>query len=385
MKLRLSGLFFELRQFAVMALATILVAGSGSMATADSWGGSWGGSSGGSSGGSWGGSSGGSSGGLFAGRRPIRNLLGRIGDRIHGNRGGFGSSGGSSGGSVGYVSHGSFGSSGGSSGGFHGSSGGFGSHGSTMGYSLGSVGHSVPITSGYLGTVPMMHSPGNIMTPGPVMTSPAGDADEFRPVDGINFEGSNGSNNYYPPANPTDGNNDFDGSTRVGDSSTTALTLRLPAEAKVYINDQMTRTPGDVRKYVAKNLTPGQEYFYHVKAVIERDGKETVRSEMVSIPAGGAKVVDFDFSNATTTLALNVPEDAQVKLCGKETKAVGKERYFSTERLSEGESWEGYLVEVTIERDGKTYQRQQEIQLVGGGTYQLNFEFDSASDMLAVK
>ena len=75
------------------------------VAAQGSWGGSFGGSVG--SGGSWGGS-----GGLLGGRRPVADLLSRIGDRLSGGSTGFGSGGSTgfgSGGSTGFGSGGSTG------------------------------------------------------------------------------------------------------------------------------------------------------------------------------------------------------------------------------------------------------------------------------------
>ena len=99
---RKNGFVSRCAPWLLAAILTIAAPGSASAA-----GGSWGGSGGfGLSGGSWGGSGG----GLFGGRRPIRNLLGRIGSRLGGHSGGSLGSGGSGGGSLGSTG-GSFGGS----------------------------------------------------------------------------------------------------------------------------------------------------------------------------------------------------------------------------------------------------------------------------------
>lgn len=366
-----------------------LVLGFAVSANADSWG-SWGGShgsvgNGGSFGSSGGfassGSVGGSGGsGLFGGRRPIRNFFGRISDRIHGRHGSNGSVGGSSGGSTGFVyasngSHGSMGSSFGSVGASYGSTGfGYGSVGMSHAVSYGtpvwgnSMSHSPVIyDSGYPngGTIIDQGTPAN-----------SGGSD-FRPVDGINFEG-NGQN--FPNPRP-----EADGSTGIVNPSTTVLNLKLPADAKVYINDKLTRTPGENRRYIARNLEPNADYYYNVKAVVVRDGVERVRSEVVGITAGSLKTVEINFDQAVTSVAINVPEDAQVKLCGKLTSAAGAQRVFSTDKLEEGQQWSDYTIEVLLERNGRVIREEKRIDIVGGQTYQFDFEFDPASEMLAVK
>lgn len=398
---------------------------------ADSWGGGSGGSWGGS-GGSWGGSGGsyGSGGGLFGGRRPIRNLLGRIGDRFHGGSHGGGSYGGSNGGSwggsTGYASGGSHGSVGhsfastgsyGSAGFSYGSMGSVGSSYGSVGSSYGSTGSSSygSVGTGYgstgNGSVGMsygsysapMSSGGVIYDSGysPVITdgtmAPA--ADGFQPVPGIYYEGGNGVGTPTPATSapstaPAGGSGtDFqppvssgtDESTSIVPDGATVLSLRVPTDAQVYINDHKTKTKGDVRRYVSRNLKSGREYYYHVKAVVVRNGKKIERNELVSLKAGEAEAVEFDFEKSVTSLALNVPANAKVTLCGKKTAASGDSRHFSTTKLEPGQVWNDYTIEVALESNGKIVRQEKKIKMVGGESYQLTFEFDAAKELLAVR
>ena len=152
------------------------------------------------------------------------------------------------------------------------------------------------------------------------------------------------------------------------------LRLRVPQEAKVYVNGRLTATPGAVRSFESENLVAGRVYKYKVKAVVERDGKQLVRSKLISLRAGRLKetMLDFD-APATTVLALNVPKDASVKLCGKAMKLDGTKRRFSTTRITDGEVCEGYSVEVSYRVDGELVKQVRKIDLAAGDFRTLTF------------
>ena len=153
------------------------------------------------------------------------------------------------------------------------------------------------------------------------------------------------------------------------------LRLKVPQEAKVYVNGRLTKTPGAVRSFESGNLVAGRVYKYKVKAVIERDGKQLVRSKLVSLKTGSVHntVLDFD-APATTVLALNVPKDASVKLCGRATTLDGVKRRYATTRLTDGEVCEDYKVEVSYRVDGKLVKQVRKIDLAAGDFRTLTFD-----------
>jgi uncharacterized protein (TIGR03000 family) len=444
-------------------------------------GGAWGGSFG-SGGGSFGGGSWGSSGGgLLGGRRPVRNLLSRIGDRL-GNIGGgsWGSSGGG-GGSFGGSSGGSFGNGGflrggllcnawtnrggGSWGGSSGSVAQGSGGGSFGGYSLADnfistndfaypsdfaapmvsniAPYSAPMAGsnftmeqsypvGDQGLVPGLpvynsYMGGNVIggqtingafdggfTPVPAAmptsgrTALPGDASAIQDGGSINdmLEGNtlpmDNNGGYYPekdasgsglgipsPGPRSDDSTFFQNLNRMDRVAADEAILRLnvPEEAKVYVNGRLTKTPGAIRSYESKGLTADRAYHFKIKAVIERDGKQLVRSKLVSLQAGQVKdtLLDFD-APATTVLALNVPENATVKLCGAETKLQGKNRRFTTTRLTDGEVCEDYTIEVSYDVDGRTVNRVKKIDLAAGDLATLSFGNEAqTSDQIAAR
>ena len=167
-------------------------------------------------------------------------------------------------------------------------------------------------------------------------------------------------------------------------SNLAILSLKLPREAQVYINDRLTRTPGEVRNYVSRRAQPGQANEYRIKAVVNRDGKEIVRTQTVNLEPGAKKTVALDFDKpVVTTLALKVPSDATVRLCGNGTAAVGRTRLYATQSLEDGEVWKDYKIEVSVVRDGKTITREQTVDLAAGETRLVSFDF--AVDQVVTK
>ncbi len=74
------------------------------------------------------------------------------------------------------------------------------------------------------------------------------------------------------------------------------LTLSVPADAEVFINDGPTKSTGARRVYLSKGLADGVNYWYRVRVRIVRDGKvyETIREVVLRV--GDNKSVSVDFS-----------------------------------------------------------------------------------------
>lgn len=321
----------------------------------------WGshGSSGGSSGGSWGssgahrhasysfgssggsnGSSGGSSGGsgLFHGglinklRAHHHKKMAWL--RSHGSSGGSWGSHGSSGGSWGshrHVSH--YGSSGGSSGGSH--------------YSAS------PVYSDPAYAEPAY----DVVDPVETGEPAAEDAGDEIPVSPI----------------------DADSASTLGNGS---LMVTLPVDAKLFVNGKETTSTGAERQFTSKGLKPGYRYPYHLKAVLDVNGQEIVRTKEVSLRAGETSQLAFDFdAPVATSLTVLLPENAELELAGSKTNSTGAKRSFTTDKLGEGEVWSDYRVVVTMDLDGRTVTKEQTIELRGGESRTLVFE--GAADQVA--
>jgi uncharacterized protein (TIGR03000 family) len=156
------------------------------------------------------------------------------------------------------------------------------------------------------------------------------------------------------------------------------LSLDVPVDARVYINDKLTKTDGTLRSYVSRNLIRGQEYRYRVKVVSDVDGKEVTKTRVVTMRGGESNDVAFNFDPIVTRVVVNVPDDAKVIIDGKETSTKGSYRSFSTQKLKSGK-WDDYSVEVSVVRNGKTLTRKEKFDLAAGEFRFFDFDFDKPS------
>jgi uncharacterized protein (TIGR03000 family) len=170
------------------------------------------------------------------------------------------------------------------------------------------------------------------------------------------------------------------------------LTVRLPAEAKVFINDRPTTSTGSVRTYVSRELTPGESYTYQVRAELVRDGQTLTETRTIRLRAGEQQEVAFAFDQhdevaqapVKTVLRLIVPADAKVTLAGKETEATGEVREFVTTRLAADGEWANYPIRVEVLRDGQVLTQEKTITLKPGDAREVTFDFEAAQLAQAV-
>lgn len=184
------------------------------------------------------------------------------------------------------------------------------------------------------------------------------------------------------PANPQNPNNAMPNPTDA------RLRLKLPSDAIVFVNGRQTKTPGELRSYVSRNLETGKWYPYEIKAIVNRDGQELVQTKVVDLTAGMDKLVHIEFDGASevlTSLSLTVPDDAKVTLGGTPTEASGSFRYFSTKQLKGGQTWKDYEIVVTVVREGKEVSRREVIQLAAGESRQIAINFEDTPALMASK
>ncbi len=58
------------------------------------------------------------------------------------------------------------------------------------------------------------------------------------------------------------------------------LSVKVPADAKVFVNDRATTSTGTDREYVSHDLAAGARYNYNVRAEFERDGKTVTENKI---------------------------------------------------------------------------------------------------------
>lgn len=168
--------------------------------------------------------------------------------------------------------------------------------------------------------------------------------------------------------------------------SSAVLTVSVPADAKVYINDDATKSTGDVRHYVSRGLIPGAAYTYRVRAEFSRNGEVVNQTKSVRLTAGSSATLDFS-ETATedaiasdpveTKLTLHVPADAKVILAGNEMRQTGETRHFVTSQLTPGQAWNDYVIRVEADRNGQIVSSVRTLTLTGGESREMTIDLDA--------
>lgn len=73
------------------------------------------------------------------------------------------------------------------------------------------------------------------------------------------------------------------------------LVVSLPADAKLFIQEQATTTTGESRTFVSPTLEAGKDYVYTLKAELVRDGKPLSVTRQVTVRAGMTVQASIDF------------------------------------------------------------------------------------------
>ena len=90
---------------------------------------------------------------------------------------------------------------------------------------------------------------------------------------------------------------------RVASSAVeTKLTLRVPAEAEVYLAGKQSQTSGPLRIYRTTKLAAGGAWEdYTIRVVLERDGRRVAQERTLTLRAGEQREIAFDFDTQPST------------------------------------------------------------------------------------
>jgi uncharacterized protein (TIGR03000 family) len=180
------------------------------------------------------------------------------------------------------------------------------------------------------------------------------------------------------------------------DPDAAMLTVKVPFEAVVTVNDHKTESDGTVRQFMSRGLKEGYVYTYVVKVVYDVDGEAKTDSKSVKLRPGDIEQVEFEAPEAKATeshqarkvpadadvitvVQLHVPADAKVSLAGNETHGSGPLRTFRTKQLKPGQKWTDYTVRVTASIDGQSVSKERTVDVEAGSVIELDFDFDDNS------
>jgi uncharacterized protein (TIGR03000 family) len=77
-----------------------------------------------------------------------------------------------------------------------------------------------------------------------------------------------------------------------------SILVRLPADAKLTIDDNPTQSTSGERRFVSPPLQPGKEFRYVLKASIVRGGETITATQNVMVRAGKESEVTLEFPGA---------------------------------------------------------------------------------------
>lgn len=179
----------------------------------------------------------------------------------------------------------------------------------------------------------------------------------------------------------------------TGPADGAMLAIAVPEGAKLSINGNLTELTGAVRHFTATGLADDKKYQYELKMVVDGKDAPVEQTKTVWLVAGEEQTVVFDGADATaiaqrapmvpTTLTLRVPADARVWIEGRLTEPTGAVRNFSTDLLSEGQTWDGYEIRVASMVDGREVSTVRRVRLTGGRNLEL--AIDPASNTPSVE
>lgn len=79
------------------------------------------------------------------------------------------------------------------------------------------------------------------------------------------------------------------------------VTINVPNDAVVFVNDVRTTATGSSRSFVSFGLTEGNEYDYVIRAEVTRNGQKHVETQVVTLKAGEQDSISFSFSQLNAT------------------------------------------------------------------------------------
>jgi uncharacterized protein (TIGR03000 family) len=77
------------------------------------------------------------------------------------------------------------------------------------------------------------------------------------------------------------------------------VTVRLPADARLWVDNVSCPLASDTRTFVTPRLEPGQRYVYNMRAEVVRDGQTVTQTQRVMLSAG--RQVDVTFGKLAPT------------------------------------------------------------------------------------
>jgi uncharacterized protein (TIGR03000 family) len=83
------------------------------------------------------------------------------------------------------------------------------------------------------------------------------------------------------------------------------VVVQLPADASLRVDGHQVPLESTTRRLVTPELKPQTNYYYTLRADLNRDGQIVSRSKRVTVRAGAETRVDFGDMSANTSIAVS--------------------------------------------------------------------------------
>jgi uncharacterized protein (TIGR03000 family) len=92
-------------------------------------------------------------------------------------------------------------------------------------------------------------------------------------------------------------------SSRLFENNRARVLVDLPADAKLYIDDQLMKTTSEHRTFNTPRLDVTQTYYYELRAEVVRDGKPVSMTKRITLKAGEVVRARFGDMEAAETVS----------------------------------------------------------------------------------
>lgn len=151
--------------------------------------------------------------------------------------------------------------------------------------------------------------------------------------------------------------------------------VRLPADAKLFANEQLTNLSSDERMFNTPTLEKGRDFQYTMKVEYVRDGKTYFDKQVVKVRAGETSMVQFaDLTIASTvssTIKVLAPENAKVIVENKQELPAGVKEY-KTPQLAKGAEY-AYSFRAELTKNGNKQSQTKRIVFKAGEPVTVDF------------
>lgn len=92
------------------------------------------------------------------------------------------------------------------------------------------------------------------------------------------------------------------GSEETSSQDVARLTVRVPAEARLYVDGVLVPMNSETRSFHTPRLQRGREYYYTLRAEVDRDGETMTQTRRVTVAAGRQVRVELNDLRTVSTV-----------------------------------------------------------------------------------